>query len=186
MVRARILMHVAAVVARCERTAEGVKMSGYLHYCRFGIVVLVLAPGVRAAYGQVPSASTVSEVRAAIGRGNAQYVEAFADADADAVALVFDPDGTRLEPGGIVVRGQRAIRDDVAEFLERAGSVIVTIETADLWLVDDLAYETGVRTYTYVPSGENERTVGGRFVTVWKRQQDGGWKIAADMQVPGT
>jgi ketosteroid isomerase-like protein len=69
--------------------------------------------------------------------------------------------------------------------LERMGPITVTIEIVDVWLVDDRAYETGKWSYTFTPpEKEEERTVGGRYVTVWLRQPEGGWKIVADMSVP--
>ena len=33
--------------------------------------------------------------------------------------------------------------------------------------------------------GKAEQTIGGRYVTTWKRQADGGWKIKSDVGVPG-
>ncbi len=131
-------------------------------------------------------AQTPKEVRGAIDGGNAQYIAAFANADARALAGVYDRNGARLSPNGAVTRGQEAIAREVAAFLDRAGPVTVTIETVDLWVVDDVAYETGLWSYTFTPQGEEERTVGGRYVTIWKQQASGGWKILADMGVPGT
>ena len=49
--------------------------------------------------------------------------------------------------------------------------------------MDDLAYETGKYTYTFTPPGKAETQTGGHYVTIWKRQADGGWKIMADMGV---
>jgi ketosteroid isomerase-like protein len=34
-------------------------------------------------------------------------------------------------------------------------------------------------------TGKPEQTIGGRYVTTWKRQADGGWKIRSDVGVPG-
>jgi ketosteroid isomerase-like protein len=64
------------------------------------------------------------------------------------------------------------------------GPVVVTLETADLWVVGDMAYEAGAWTYRYTPSGGTERVSGGRYVTVWRRQAGSGWRILADLSVP--
>ncbi len=85
-----------------------------------------------------------------------------------------------------VVRGRSAITADVDGFLDRVGPVRVTLETAQVWLMDDMAYETGAWSYTFHPKGEGEQRIGGRYVTIWKRQADGGWRIWADLGVPGT
>ena len=127
-----------------------------------------------------------AQVRAAIDARNAEYIRAYAQADARALAAVYDDRGARLSRNGQMARGRDAIAEDVGRFVNRVGPVAVTIETADLWVVDDLAYETGEWSYTYAESGEAQRTIGGRYVTVWRRQADGGWRMWTDMGVPGT
>ena len=127
-----------------------------------------------------------SAVMAAIERGNAEYIAAFAQPDAQAFARVYDPQGARFESDGRMIRGRDAIAADFTDFVNRVGPVTVTIKTDDLWVVDSTAYETGRWTYTYTPPGVPTRTIGGRYVTVWKKQPDGGWRITADMGVPGT
>jgi uncharacterized protein (TIGR02246 family) len=125
-------------------------------------------------------------VRDAVDAGNATYIRAMADGDADLFGACYDEGGARLHAGGTVTRGRDAVVAEVAEFLAEVGSVSVTIETLELWVVDDLAHESGKWTYAYTRPGHEERRVGGIYVTVWKRQDDGGWKIFSDMSVPET
>jgi uncharacterized protein (TIGR02246 family) len=136
--------------------------------------------------GQTAQPAELAAVRQAIDSGNTAYKAAFQHADAEALARVYDPQGARLNEGGAVVRGRAAIAGDVARFLAEAGPVRVGIETAEVWLVDDTAYETGVWSYAFRPKGKTEQRIGGRYVTLWKRQADGSWRISADMGVPGT
>lgn len=135
---------------------------------------------------QSESSAGGPSVRAAIDAGNAAYIAAFAKGDSEALARVYDPNGTRLVANGNTVRGRTAIADQVRRILEQSGPIEVTIDTVELWVVDDLAYETGKWTYSFTPPGQSKQTIGGRYVTIWKRQPDGGWKIFADMGVPGT
>ena len=134
------------------------------------------------AHGQ----SAQEEPHEAISAGNAAYIEALGSANAPAFANVYDARGSRLAGGGEIVRGRGAIADYIGSFFTRIGPVEATIETADLWVIDELAYETGRWTYTFTPPGDNRRTIGGRYVNVWKQQESGGWKILVDMGVPGT
>ncbi len=134
----------------------------------------------------LPARAQDEDARAAIDAGNKAYIEAMANADAAAFADVYDTDGRRLAGGGEVVRGRKAIMDHIGSFFTRIGPVSATIETAEVWLIDDVAYESGRWTYTFTPPGDNRRTIGGRYVTIWRLQKDGGWKIYADMSVPGT
>jgi uncharacterized protein (TIGR02246 family) len=124
--------------------------------------------------------------RRAIDAGNRQYRAAFLAMDAKRLAEVYDVHGARLGEGGQVLRGREAIAADVGAFVARVGPVRVGIETAEVWLMDDTAYETGTWSYTFTPKGKSEERLGGRYVTLWRRQSDGGWKIWADIGVPGT
>jgi ketosteroid isomerase-like protein len=126
------------------------------------------------------------EVLAAINQGNAAYIAAFARADAPALAAVYDAHGARLNEHGAIAQGTETITRDVGEFLKQVGPVKVQLETVEFWLVDNMTYETGKWSYTFTPPGRAEQTIGGRYVTTWKRQPSGGWKILADMGVPGT
>jgi len=132
-----------------------------------------------------PSAERTS-VRRAIDAGNAAYIAAFKQADAKALSQVYDPQGSRLNEGGVVVRGQAAIIKDVGDFVSQVGPVRVALDSKEFWLIDDKAYETGVWSYTFQPKEKAEQQIGGHYVTVWRKQPDGGWKIWADMGVPGT
>jgi uncharacterized protein (TIGR02246 family) len=146
--------------------------------------LLIFAGVVRA---QAPAQSSVTDpaIRQAIDAGNAKYIDAFAKSDAGALAGLYDESGSRFSPKGVVVRGRPAIAESVAGFMKSVtGPIKVSIETQDLWVVDDVAYETGKYTYTFTPPGKSETQTGGHYVTIWKRQADGGWKIIADMGVP--
>jgi uncharacterized protein (TIGR02246 family) len=130
------------------------------------------------------AAAVAGSPEEAIEQGNQAFIDAFAKGDAAALAAVYDADGSRLSPTGEVVRGTAAIAERVGEFLQKVGTVKVTIATENLWVIDDMAYETGKYTFTFTPQEEPERTLAGQYVTIWKRQDDGGWKIYADMSVP--
>ena len=148
------------------------------------LVALLLWPGVLLGQGSDPG--PLADARRGIERGNAEYVAAFAKADADGVASVYDADGVRLGDDGKVLRGRGAIASDLRGFLQAVGPVTVTLATATVWLVDNLAYETGTWSYTFTPKGKDQQHVGGKYVSTWIRQADGGWKIRSDLAVPGT
>jgi uncharacterized protein (TIGR02246 family) len=149
------------------------------------ICTLLLFPVIAQARRPVQSSVTDPAIRKAIDTGNAKYIDAFAKSDAGALAGLYDESGSRFSPKGIVVRGRPAIAESVAGFMKSVtGPIKVAIETEDLWVVDDLVYETGKYTYTFTPPGKSETQTGGHYVTIWKHQADGSWKIIADMGVP--
>ena len=128
------------------------------------------------------------QVQAAINRGNARYIAAFANRDPEAFASVYDISGARLgdDGNGSVTRGHEAIARHADKVMTSVnGTIAVTADTQRLYVVDDFAYEEGKYTLTFVRKGEEkERHIAGQYVTVWKRQKDGDWKIYADMPVP--
>jgi len=121
------------------------------------------------------------EIRRSIDQGNQQYITAFKKRDAVGAADVYDERGSRLYAKGVVIRGRTAITADLERFFKQSGPVTVTLETLDLWVTDDLAYETGKWSYTYHSQGQDQKTSGGRHVRVWKKQSDGTWRILAGM-----
>jgi ketosteroid isomerase-like protein len=135
---------------------------------------------------QTSQSADRAAVRRSIDAGNAAYIATFRRADAKALSQVYDQQGARLNDSGVVVRGRNAIAEDVGEFVNQVDPVRVTLDSKEFWLMDYNAYETGLWSYTFQPEGKAEQHIGGHYVTVWKRQPNGGWKIWADMGVPGT
>ena len=126
----------------------------------------------------------LAEVRKAIDKGNAQWIEAWNKADASLIASLFAEDGVLLGRNGKMFKGPKQIFDRQKGVMESSGKgVKATVTTVDLWLDGITAYETGTYSYKFQENGKpvNEE---GRYVTIWKRQSDGSWKIASDMGVP--
>ena len=128
--------------------------------------------------------SELREARQAIDKGNAQWVEAWDKADASLIAALFAEDGVLLGRNGKFFKGPQQVLERMKPILEGAGKgVKATVTTVDLWLNGDTAYETGTYSYKYQEKGKPV-TEEGRYVTIWKRQADGSWKIIMDMGVP--
>ena len=128
-------------------------------------------------------ADTVA-ARAAIDAGNARWIAAFRRADAPGVAALFAADAVQFRGSGAVVRGRDAIQNAFATLFRDKGWAEATITTADVWLVDERAYETGKFSFTFHPAAKPPATNTGRYVTIWSRQADGSWKIVVDFGVP--
>ena len=60
-----------------------------------------------------------------------------------------------------------------------------TVETTNLWVFGDEAYETGKYSYTFTPEGSDKEVVrAGKYVVIWRIQPDGSWKIYRDIGLP--
>lgn len=170
------------------REFVGVLPAALVYATVTSVLTLLATSPLSALAAQVPTVSgpDPAAVRAAVDSGYAAYIAANASADARALALVYDTGGVRLNSNGAMARGRDSIAASVGRFFQRVGPVRVRIEVVDLWVVGDVAYETGIWSYRYTPPGATERRIGGRYVTAWRRQPDGHWRILADLGVPGT
>ncbi len=126
----------------------------------------------------------LADARKAIDRGNALWVEAWKNGDPALLSSLFSDDGCMLAGHGKLIKGRPQILGRYKEVMKGTGpGVRAVVTTVDLWLDGDTAYETGKYSYTYEEGGKSV-TEGGRYVTTWRRQTDGSWKIIVDMGVP--
>jgi uncharacterized protein (TIGR02246 family) len=155
-----------------------------------GAIIALLA--ARPAFSQsknpsaVPEAAseTYAEAKRAIDKGNAQWIEAWEKGDPEMLAAIFTEDGIMLSQGGRVFKGRQQIFERQREAMQSATRPInVSVVTVKIWVDGDTAYETGNYKYEYTEKGKPVREEG-RYVTMWKRQGDGSWKLSMDMAVP--
>ena len=158
--------------------------------CLFGTIILFLAASL--AFSQTTNPSTgpeeaperFVEAKRAIDKGNAQWIEAWEKGDAEMLTAIFADDGVILSRNGRIIKGHQQILEREKEAMQSVMRPIkVSVITVNVWLDGDTAYETGKYKYEHT---ENDRpaTEEGRYVTIWKRQDDGSWKLSMDMAVP--
>jgi len=153
------------------------------------MIVLLAAPP---AFSQTKNASGVpeatseifAEAKRAIDKGNAEWVEAWEKGNPARIAALFTDDAVMLSQGGRVFKGRQEILErQKAAMQSVTRPVKVSVITVKIWLDGNTAYETGKYKYEYTEKGE-PTTEEGRYVTTWKRQSDGSWKLTMDMAVP--
>ena len=141
-------------------------------------------PVVAATAVATAGTDALAEVRRAIDKGNAQWVEAWEKGDPAMTAALFAEDGIMLARNGRIIRGRGQILERQRAAMQSVtGGVKVTVTTVDLWLDGETAYETGKYSYKYQEKGQPV-VEEGRYVTIWKHQKDGSWKLVMDMGVP--
>lgn len=153
----------------------------------FGILAAVLGVGLISgcggsdagqtagvADGRVAGANALDEVLAA----DRAFAEAVAMNGLEAWVAAFDPEGTIIPPEGPVVGGHEAVRATMAEAFSTPGFEFVWEPLGgEVAASGDLAYTWG--DYRYLV---DSRVVhAGRYVTVWKRSDDGSWRVLADI-----
>jgi len=122
-------------------------------------------------------------VRRAIDLGNANYIAGWTKRDAAMFSECFAPDGAILTQTGRTIYGRPAIAERMTGVFQSLGMQEGRIATTHVYVLGDIAYETGRWWFTFVSDGKAAPD-SGRFVEVWKRQQPGVWKMWRDIGVP--
>ncbi len=126
-----------------------------------------------------------AEVRRAIEAGNATWEKAFRTLDAAAIASTFDEEGVNVGVDGSCAKGRETIEAAMRAYFELSGPATSTrVVIGDIVLDGDLAYEWGRSEFRFAgkPGGPKARV--GRYLAVWKRQPDGGWKLLRNIGLP--
>ena len=104
---------------------------------------------------------------------NPRFISAFNSSDWNTVGSYYADDAVMLMPNADAMRGNAAIRQSFSSM--NGMNAKLTLSTDRVVQSGDIAYETG--TYTMSMAAGNDR---GKYLTVWRRQADGTWKIVAD------
>ncbi len=147
-------------------------------------VILLLAFGCTAAV-ETPGQKVNLEVeRASLLETDRALAEAYSTSDTplDTVFASFTNDARVLAPDMPMALGWEASREIFANLEALPGySLTYRPTTADVSSAADLGYTIGTY-HMQLPDGDgNVVEIEGKYLSVWKRQPDGRWKIAVDM-----
>jgi ketosteroid isomerase-like protein len=133
--------------------------------------------------GAAVKASSDPAVQQAIEGANAGLASAFMVGDVDRALSFYDEEAMAMPPGLPADRGHEAIRKGIAGFLTEFAVSDFTLTTEDVQVAGDLAVETGSWKMTLQPSaaGATAQPDNGKYVAVWKLQEDGSWKMLRDI-----
>jgi ketosteroid isomerase-like protein len=112
------------------------------------------------------------------------FAAAVAEGGSEAWASWFADDGSMIREGEGEVRGRTEIRNAVAALDQPGVSLHWEPLRADIAASGDLGWTTG--TYLSEARGE-DGTVNrgeGRYVSIWRLQEDGSWKVVMDLGNP--
>ena len=96
-----------------------------------------------------------------------------------------------MQPGMAAMRGRAAIVDGFKQLSEAVTLTAAAFNIDDVMIAGDMAVETGTYTMSMTPKGGKPMDDKGKYITVWKRQADGSWKVerdinSTDMAPPGS
>lgn len=121
----------------------------------------------------------MDNIRDAIASAVRTFTEAFKRGDAAAIAAWYSTDATLLPPDSRMMKG----RDAIQTFWQgamNAGGKEARLETLEVEVRDDLAYEVGRFEMTVQPQGGEVAKLAGKYVVVWKIEGNS-WRMHVDI-----
>jgi uncharacterized protein (TIGR02246 family) len=133
-----------------------------------------------------PSAADTREadakaIRAAEAQANEQLAQK--DKDLDKIAMFWADDASLMVPNIANLKGNAAIKGFLKEMVSDPNfSLKFAADTVEVAKSGDLAYTQGTYTMTMTdPKTKKAVTEKGKYTTVFKKQADGSWRAAADI-----
>ncbi len=115
------------------------------------------------------------------------FARATASRGVDGWISYFAEDGMMLPEGAPPIRGREAIRSLMASFFAVPGN---SLEWEPRWSEisrsGDLGYTIGTSVSTSVDSAGQPVSKKGKYLTVWRKMEDGNWRVAADIGNEGS
>lgn len=143
----------------------------------FLVAVYAAAP----AAGGGPGVDLAAE-RAAVAAVDREFAAATAKGGATAWTSYFAEDGMMLTDGGGAIRGREAIQKAMGPFLDNPDNSL-RWEPLLQEVSNDatLGYTVGRSFIQRKRANGEEDSYKGKYLTVWRKQADGSWKIAVDI-----
>jgi len=99
----------------------------------------------------------------------------------DALMRVLTDDVVFMPPGEEPARGKAAVGAWFESAIAEATTVSLQLPEREVVVAGDWGIETGSFTWTLSPADGGEPFVErGSFVTIWRRESDGVWRVASD------
>lgn len=121
----------------------------------------------------------MEDVVRAIRASYREFMDSVPAKDAARLAALYADDARILMPGRSVITGKSEILAFWKASLDGPVEQIA-LDTMHIEVSGDLAYDVGTSTIMLKPAGEAPHEEKGKYVTVYRRQRAGDWKMVVD------
>jgi ketosteroid isomerase-like protein len=133
-----------------------------------------------------PPAVDVEAEKATLLERDRAFAQAAGRGNLDSLLVFWTDDATVMMAGSPAVEGKAAIRQMVTQSMAIPGfSITWTPEDAKVASSGDMGYTTGTNAVTMSDSAGKASTMRGRYITVWRKEADGKWRVTEDYATPG-
>jgi len=151
---------------------------------RSGLAVLAVLALILVAVGCSPQQAAPPDTHvadeAAIRTADSTWSTIAEAKNVDGHVGYFVDDGVVLSPNEPIVEGKEAIHAEMSKMFALPG-FSVKWQPGKVEAAGNLGYSRGTYELTVNDPKGNPSTEHGKYLTIWKKQADGSWKVAADM-----
>ena len=122
--------------------------------------------------------------KAEVGKTRDAYMSAWKSANAGQIADLYTDDALVLYPNQPAVNGKSAIRAYFQAFFGDFAQKEFVLESSEVEIAGDWAFDRGTYRWKGVPragAGGDPAEDHGKYLVILRRQSDGTWKVARDM-----
>jgi len=144
-----------------------------------GAVLCVFAISTTALFAE----DDLKELRKTIESINDKITKAIIEEDVETVFSFYTDDVISMPNYDAMIKGKEALRKH-DEGMRKAGFKIHSLNATilDLWVCGDLAYEVGKFGISLtVPGIPHPVADSGKYMTIWRKQSDGSYKVKAEI-----
>ena len=129
---------------------------------------------------QIEMKDKSATVRSAIEAAYDTFKAAFNSGNAAGVAALYTDNATLMPPNSEAIHGKQGIQEYWNAGIEM-GLKDLQLTIMDVKVSGDTAYESGKYTIKVPVEGQKDITDSGKYLVVWKQQNDGAWKLHSDI-----
>jgi len=147
----------------------------------FAVLVLLLVALVFLAHLK-PAAAIQRDTPATLTNLETQFMNAAATRGSAGYMSYYAEDAVELPNGADAIMGKGNIAPTMG-FLDQGNKLTWKPDFSDIAASGDLGYTYGTYVFTSKDKDKDGRPIVeyGKYVTIWKKQSDGSWKVALDM-----
>lgn len=144
---------------------------------RIAAAMIFLLAGAVATIGQTKH-NPADAIRAA----DASWLKTYIAKDVDKAVAACDEQGSLLEPNTPIATGTKSITKLIAsDFAMKDYKLVWHGDKVGAAKSGDLGYTSGTYDWSYTDAAGKSIRDKGKYLTIWKKQADGSWKVLFDM-----
>jgi ketosteroid isomerase-like protein len=145
------------------------------------LIILLAAGALFSAQITAQSGPASASARAGIDAGNRAWIEGVKTVNIDMILATYTEDAVDCGPSGECFKGKLQIKQHMKTQLASLGQARTAVVTT--WgstQQGSFAYEWGQAEATYA----GDKKLIDKYLTVWRQQPDGSWKILRNLVIP--